>query len=113
MVRKSGELSALGTSGFALGMFPGAIFEPGTVRLETEDTAVLFTDGIPEGRNMNGEEYTEERLRGLIAGYRDLTTDDLCRKVLEDAQSFAGAGQQCDDITPVIIKRSPSLPTPP
>jgi len=54
VVRRSGELEALGTSGFALGMFPGAAFKPGTVRLEAGDTAVLFTDGIPEARNGDG-----------------------------------------------------------
>ena len=112
MVRKSGELLALGTSGFALGMFPGAIFEPGTVRLETEDTAVLFTDGIPEAMNEKREEYTEGRLRNLVAGHRELAAGEICRKTLGDARSFTGGAEQSDDITLVVIKRSPaSIPS--
>ncbi len=108
MVRKSGDLLALGTSGFALGMFPGATFEPGTVRLETEDAAVLFTDGIPETLNEKREGYTEDRLRNLVAGYRELAAGELCRKTLEDVRSFTGGAEQSDDITLVVIKRSPT-----
>jgi sigma-B regulation protein RsbU (phosphoserine phosphatase) len=105
IVRKSGGLSALGTSGFALGMFPGVNFETGSARLEPGDTAVLFTDGIPEARNGEGEEYSEERFRELVRRRRDLASADLCRAVLEDTHSFAVAGQPCDDITLVVIKR--------
>ena len=105
VVRGSGVLENLGTSGFALGMFPGVAFEPGTVRLEEGDTAVLFTDGIPEARNGDGRDYTEERLRGQILVGRGLSASDLCRKVLEDVHAFAAAGQPCDDITIVVAKR--------
>jgi serine phosphatase RsbU (regulator of sigma subunit) len=105
VVRRSGELSALDTSGFALGMFPGVSFEPGVARLDAGDTAVLFTDGISEARNGEGEEYSEERFRELIRLRRDLASADLCRAVLENAHAFAAAGQPCDDITLMIIKR--------
>lgn len=105
MVRRSGELEALGTSGFALGMFPGVAFEPGTVRLEAGDTAVLFTDGIPEARNGDGEDYTEERFRDLVTSGRNLPAAGLCRKILEDVYSFAASGQPCDDITVAVVKK--------
>ncbi|MGA2532812.1 MAG: PP2C family protein-serine/threonine phosphatase [Candidatus Aminicenantales bacterium] len=105
VVRRSGELSALDTSGFALGMFPGVGFDPGSVRLDAGDTAVLFTDGIPEARNGEGEEYSEERFRELVRARRGLASAGLCRAVLEDAHAFAATGQPCDDITLVIIKR--------
>jgi serine phosphatase RsbU (regulator of sigma subunit) len=105
VVRKSGETEALGTSGFALGMFPGVSFESAAVRLESGDTAVLFTDGIPEAQNGEGEEYTEGRFREVVVGGRNLPADDLCRKVLADAHSFAVTGQPCDDITLVVVKR--------
>jgi serine phosphatase RsbU (regulator of sigma subunit) len=105
VVRRSGDLSALGTSGFPLGMFPGVPFETAAIRLEEGDTAVFFTDGIPEARNGNGEEYSEDRLRELVRRRRGLASADLCRAVLEDAHSFAASGQPRDDITLVVIKR--------
>jgi serine phosphatase RsbU (regulator of sigma subunit) len=108
VVRKSGEIVALGTSGFALGMFPGVSFEPGTVRLEAGDTAVLFTDGIPEARNAVGKEFTEVRLRDLVADRRNLAAGEICREVLEEAHSFAAATEPCDDITLVVLRQLPA-----
>jgi serine phosphatase RsbU (regulator of sigma subunit) len=114
VLRRAGQISTLGSSGFALGMFPGATFEPGTVRLEPEDTAVLFTDGIPEARNGEGREYTEEKFRNFLVSRRDLASAELCRAVLEDAHAFAASGEPCDDITLVVIKRAGTrAPAPP
>jgi len=103
--RRPGEVAPLGVSGFPLGMFPAVSYEPGSVRLEPGDVMVLFTDGIPEARNGEGRQYAEERLRDLAAGHRGLAAADLCRKVLEDVGGFAAAGQPCDDITLVVVKR--------
>jgi serine phosphatase RsbU (regulator of sigma subunit) len=105
VVRKSGELLSLATSGLTLGMFSGASYGSAMVRLEPGDIAVLFTDGIPEARNGEGEEYTEERFCNLVTRNRDLSASDLCRKVLDDIHFFAATGQPCDDITLVAVKR--------
>jgi sigma-B regulation protein RsbU (phosphoserine phosphatase) len=101
----SGQFSDLQSSGFALGMFPGASFESGLIYLKNEDIAVLFTDGIPEGRNTAKEDYSEERLKSLIIGHRDLQADQLSAKIFEDLETFAAGTEQADDITLVIIKR--------
>ena len=80
--------------------------------METGDTAVLFTDGIPEAMNEKREEYTEERLRNFVAGYRELAAGELCREALTDVRFFTGGAEQSDDITLVVIKRSsPAIPS--
>ncbi|MGA2361474.1 MAG: PP2C family protein-serine/threonine phosphatase [Candidatus Aminicenantales bacterium] len=106
IVRRSGGISDLGTSGLALGMFPGTRYESRTEWLEAGDTAVLFTDGIVEARNGEGKEFTEERFREAVARSRDLPAGELRRRVLEDARSFAATGQPCDDITLVVVKKT-------
>jgi len=107
IVRGSGVIEALGVSGFPLGMFASVSYEPGSGGLEAGDVAVLFTDGIPEARNGEGQDYTEERFRTLVADRRDLGAAGLCRTVLEDLRAYAAAGQPCDDITLVVIKKQP------
>jgi serine phosphatase RsbU (regulator of sigma subunit) len=87
-------------------MFPSAGYEPGSVRLEAGDVAVLFTDGIPEARNGEGLDYTEEKFRSLIASRRDFAAADLCRAVLEEVRAFAASGQSCDDMTLLVVKRT-------
>jgi sigma-B regulation protein RsbU (phosphoserine phosphatase) len=100
-----GQFSSLESSGFALGMFPHARFEPESIHLKSEEIAVLFTDGIPEGRNKTQEEYTEERLRKLVLSHGNLSVSQLSEKILEDVGAFAAGTEQTDDITFVLIKR--------
>jgi serine phosphatase RsbU (regulator of sigma subunit) len=105
VIENSGQFSNLESSGFALGMFPDVSFESGRIHLKSEDIAVLFTDGIPEGRNTAHEEYTEERLRNLVIGHRDLSACQLSAKIFEDVGAFSAGTEQGDDITLVIMKR--------
>jgi sigma-B regulation protein RsbU (phosphoserine phosphatase) len=105
VIDNSGQFSNLESSGFALGMFPGANYETGTIQLNSEEVAVLFTDGIPEGRNTSQEEYTDERFRDLIIGQRELLASELSTKIFKDIETFTAGAEQADDITLVIIKR--------
>ena len=105
VIKDSGRFSNLESSGFALGMFPDANFETGRIQIESGDVAVLFTDGIPEGRNMAQEEYSDERLRNLVIDHRDLLAIQLSTKIFEDVETFMAGAEQADDITLVIIKR--------
>jgi serine phosphatase RsbU (regulator of sigma subunit) len=105
VMKNSSETSNLESSGFALGMFPGTKFEPGNILLKSEDVAVLFTDGIPEGRNTAQEEYTDERLKRLISENRKLQAEKLRANIFEDVEKFTAGAEQFDDVTLVIIKR--------
>ncbi len=105
VIESSGQFSNLESSGFALGMFPHARFEPESINLKSDEIAVLFTDGIPEGRNKEQDEYTEERLRKLVQSHGNLSVSQLSEKILEDVGTFAAGTEQTDDITLVLIKR--------
>jgi sigma-B regulation protein RsbU (phosphoserine phosphatase) len=105
VVRKSGQIAHLGSSGFALGMFPGSSFEMGGIHLDSEEIVVLFTDGIPEGRDKAQREYSEARLTELIKNHRNLSAKQLSTKILDDVRAFADGTEQADDITLVIIKK--------
>ena len=105
VVNSSGQFSNLDSTGFALGMFPQASFESRKIHLKSEEMAVLFTDGIPEARSKEKEEYSEERLRSLVLNFGNSPVSQLSEKILEDVEGFAAGTEQADDITLVIIKR--------
>jgi hypothetical protein len=46
MLKNSGQLSNLESSGFATGMLTRARFEPGRIHFKSKEIAVLFTGGI-------------------------------------------------------------------
>jgi len=106
VIKNSGQVSCLESSGFALGMFPHEKYELGKIHLRSEDVAVLFTDGIPEGRNTAQDEYSDERLKNLAIEKRNFTASKLSANIFEDVEKFTAGAEQADDITLVVIKRS-------
>lgn len=106
IIKNSDQASNLESSGFALGMFPGENYELGKIHFKSEDVAVLFTDGIPEGRNTAEEEYSNERLKNLVIDMRNLTAGQISTKIFDDVEAFTAGTEQADDITLVVIKRS-------
>ncbi len=105
VLREAGPVVPLESSGFPLGMFPGAVYEAGTVMLRPGDLAVLFTDGIPEGRNAQSEEFTGERLQTIVREHRASSAAEICRNVIEAVHGFSCETEPCDDITLVVVKR--------
>jgi serine phosphatase RsbU (regulator of sigma subunit) len=102
VVRPSGEVTAVGVPGLALGIEPGQEYPAERVRLEPGSIVVLFTDGVIEARR-DGELYGEERLERLLAGRRGLAAQELAEAILADCRAFAG-GELGDDCAIVCLK---------
>jgi serine phosphatase RsbU (regulator of sigma subunit) len=102
---RAGAGRPLGSSGFPLGMFAGAAYEERTASLAPGELMLLFTDGLPEGRNAAGEAYSEARLVALVADSRGSTAEAICARVLGETRDFVCGTQPCDDVTLVVVKR--------
>ncbi len=102
---KKGKINRLESCGLCLGMFPSSEYEIKKISLNPGDTALLFTDGITEGRNKKNEEFEEERLIKLIQKHSKLSAQKLLDKIQEEVSSFTTGVDQMDDMTLIIIKR--------
>jgi sigma-B regulation protein RsbU (phosphoserine phosphatase) len=90
-----------------LGMFDGQQFLSVKHRLSTGDTLVLYTDGISEAENDDGEEYGVERLRAIVDGHCSgcpVKLIDACKSHLN---SFRGQRERFDDETLLAIQYMP------
>ncbi|MBN2199109.1 MAG: serine/threonine-protein phosphatase, partial [Candidatus Aminicenantes bacterium] len=106
VLRTDGSLETLESTGFCLGMFPGAVFEAKSIRLEAGDILALYSDGIPDARNGEGAEYTLERLiAGVRAGAAGAAAG-VVAAVTDDGNRFIGDAPAFDDRTLVVIKKS-------
>jgi len=74
--------------------------------LNAGDVALLFTDGIPDSRNKDNEDYTEERLIKLVQKNSKLSAQKLLDKICKELDSFTAGADQMDDMTLVVIKRT-------
>jgi len=75
-----------------------------SVRLKKDDVIILFTDGVTEAKNINDEEFSDERLEELSVRLSHLSADEILNNIKNEVQSFAKGAMQSDDITMLVIK---------
>jgi sigma-B regulation protein RsbU (phosphoserine phosphatase) len=75
-----------------------------TLPLGAGDLVVLFTDGVTEAMNAEGEAFGEERLAEVIEEHGDLPLEELRERILREISGFVGNTGQHDDLTFVLVK---------
>jgi serine phosphatase RsbU (regulator of sigma subunit) len=101
-----GAIERLDTGGIPLGILPDTIHETGSACLKAADWLVVFTDGVVEAVNPNGEEFEEPRLIQLTSAAAASTPPEMLRRLLADLDAFVGNTPQHDDMTCLLLKRS-------
>ena len=94
------------TGGIALGLVPGIEYRQNTVALAPGDTAVLYTDGVTEAMNGEGEFFGTERLQETFASAPPTDAREANETVFRAVHSFVGDTPQSDDITCLALYRS-------
>lgn len=104
LVRK-GELKKLKIGGMILGVMPTVIpYKSEEISLESGDLLVLFTDGITEAMNKDGEEFSDEKLEKLVISSSQLSAQEVIDKIIQEVKLFTQGTPQSDDITAMVIK---------
>jgi serine phosphatase RsbU (regulator of sigma subunit) len=100
---RAGVCETVHGDNLALGMREGEVFEQLNIPFETGDLLLLFSDGITETRNSNGELFGEGRLVQCIQANSGLSPEDLVREIRRAAFAFSGAEVPGDDLTCVAV----------
>ncbi len=101
----SSELLSL-TGGIALGLAPGLDYDHASVTLAPGDMIFLYTDGVTEAMNINGEQYEIWRLSEAFAANPPKDPVSANTTAFESVSAFAGDAAQSDDITCLALRRS-------
>ncbi len=88
---------------FVLALTEDAKYKSHELQLECGDELFLYTDGITEAADKNGQLYGEERLKNLL-DKGPLSAEAMCSRVLDDVNVFAGDAIQEDDITMLCLQ---------
>ena len=93
----------------ALGIDPGDVFDDViqdvTVALAPLDTVVVYTDGINEALDAEGNEFGLEQLKGVLQAAGPQSVDFLVKTIVDRVQSFSSGHPQNDDITLAAVQR--------
>ena len=104
----SSELLPL-TGGIALGIVSDLAYGQNSVVLDHGDTLVLYTDGVTEAMNGEGEQFGIERLRKVFSDRAPKDANEAAHKIFEAVNTFADGAAQSDDITCLTLRRSETL----
>src|SRR4051812_33394946 len=94
----------LETGGVVLGLFDAASFEQETLTLAPGDLIVLFSDGVTEAMNAEGEEFTDDRLIACANAHRGESPQQVLDALLADVHAFCAGEPQSDDVTAVLVR---------
>jgi serine phosphatase RsbU (regulator of sigma subunit) len=72
-------------------------------QLAPGDAVLLYTDGVTEARNDEGEEFGEERLLEAARQHRELSPPDLLAALADRPRRFS-PHEQSDDVTLIVAK---------
>ena len=96
------SIRVLEQGGAVLGVFPDWSYEDSTVELRAGDRLFLFTDGITEATNSNGQEFEEASIAAFAKDNSSLTAIELNTRLLAQVSAFCNA-QFHDDATLLVI----------
>jgi sigma-B regulation protein RsbU (phosphoserine phosphatase) len=92
-------------TGILLGVDDTAAYEQRRIHLEPGDFAVLWTDGLSDALNSEGQEFGEQRMHQVLQLQRQASAHELLDALTAAVGDFVGDTPSFDDITLVVVKR--------
>lgn len=96
-------------NGIALGVLDEfnvkkTLYIKNTIQLKSNDTLILYTDGVTEAINAKNEVYPEKRFEEIIKKQGHGQFPELISAIHKDLTSFAEGSNQYDDITLLCLR---------
>ena len=109
IVRQGGQIERIDTMdlGFPIGLDDDIVdfISHIIVKLQPGDGVVVYTDGIPEAKNMDKKQYGIEQLCEVISFNWHLSALEIKDAIITDVRQFIGKQRMFDDITLLVLKR--------
>lgn len=106
--RRDGRYERLEGTGIALGMFDGSTYTAADTHLSAGDTLVLYSDGISEAEDPQGQPFEEAGLEKVIATYGAFSAAEMGTETLKAVERHARDSRFTDDLTILVLKRHSS-----
>src|SRR5437667_1694489 len=108
--QKSQNVTPLKTPGMVVGIDSGDVFDRLTtdvaVPLERNDCILLYTDGITEALDNEGNEFGLERTMVSVQSSAIEGAQAIVTRLIDDLRNFVGSTPQNDDITMIAIRKT-------
>jgi serine phosphatase RsbU (regulator of sigma subunit)/pSer/pThr/pTyr-binding forkhead associated (FHA) protein len=92
-------------SGPVIGIVPDFDYTTASAQLDSGDVMVIFSDGVTEAANVNGQDFDVQRLGAAVAANRSRPAQEIVQAVMESLAEFTTGAAQYDDITLIVTRR--------
>ena len=106
VVLQRGAVERFEPTGLPIGLFAGAEYGVRQIALGAGESLALYSDGITEALDPDGEEYQEDRLIHALRQHFERGADAMADGVLQDVARFRRSHPPVDDITLLIVRRT-------
>ncbi len=107
---QSQTVTPVKSPGMVVGIDSGNVFDRLTVdfaiSLERDDCLVLYTDGVTETLNAEGDEFGLDRVIQTVRARANDGAQAIVKKIIQDVRDFTGSLPQNDDITLIAIRKT-------
>lgn len=107
LLRNDGQVEEYPSRGMPLGVSAAAPYLNETCALETGEKLLLYTDGIFEVKGEGGEIFGPDRVKETLSLQRGHSGHDVLDGLFRAARSFSVSGGFEDDVTLVLLERTP------
>ena len=108
--RESQTITPIKSPGMVVGIDSGSVFDRLTVDfsvpLQRDDCLVLYTDGVTETLNSEGDEYGVDRMTQSLRASANDGAQAIVKTIIDDVREFTGSVPQNDDITVIAIRKT-------
>jgi sigma-B regulation protein RsbU (phosphoserine phosphatase) len=101
----AGSVCSLRAPGIPLGIMNPIPLTESETRFEPGDVLLMYTDGVTEALNEQGEQFEVERLARLLVDNRSRSAAEIVGAICDALRDFVGSAEPFDDMTMVALKR--------
>lgn len=101
---KEGAFTKLDADGLLMGVNKDVCFEEKVAPVEAGDILILYTDGITEAENAEGELFGTGRLCGVIAEQCGRHPEEIMAAIFREMTAFISSKPLTDDVAMIVIK---------
>ena len=106
LIKSSGEVKTLGARNFPLGVFPDAEFRTEYYDVEPGDRLLIYSDGVTECKNQEGELFSENRLEEFLVNNKSNPSQDIIKDLENTLRNWHVEESFQDDLTFFIVEFS-------
>ena len=112
LVHPDGRCEELSSESVVLGAFDFAKYEEKSLYLQPGDLVCLYTDGVTEARNQDGELLGEEKLRKILTSNRKHPTEEIVDSIFHAVATHSSGIPQSDDVSVFALRYTvtPDMP---